>query len=94
MKYSITPGTNGVIVELTSVGKKSCVLLTAFSRCQQGTCSCPTNEYEKLQSLSFEEKDDGITLNLHAKPEMHLNVKEIKKCLEFTMKQVTSQNGE
>jgi len=59
-------------------------LLSNFELCQKGQCSCPTDEYKKLQSFNISSLNDELVLNLEAKPNQVLNINEIRKCLEYT----------
>lgn len=60
-------------------------LLNNFELCKQGKCSCPTDEYKKLESLDIMEKEGVILLGLTPKSHNNFNIKEIEKCLEFSM---------
>ncbi len=49
--FTITPGSNGVTIQLTGVGDERGALLDSFDACAHGTCGCPTNEYDKRASM-------------------------------------------
>ncbi len=82
MKYRITPKSSGLDIEVTDVGDEKEKLFKAFQECQEGRCSCPTNEYEKLKGLDIEQSKDEIQLHLEAKADSSLDKSEIEKCME------------
>ena len=45
---------------MADVGEAKERLLEALGECQNGQCSCPTNVYDKLESLKVEPGDDVI----------------------------------
>ncbi len=84
MKYKVESNESGINIEISeSKGKKE-ELLEVFRKCQEGRCSCPTQEYSKLDSLEIESNEDSIHLKLKSKSNEHLDDKEITKCLEYT----------
>ena len=75
---------SAVTVELTEVGGEQAQLLEAFSECQAGQCSCPTDEYRKLAGLDVESIEDVVRLQLKTKPGEKLDISEIEACLDYT----------
>ncbi len=86
MKYNIKQSNDLTKIHIQDVGKKKEELLDAFSLCQQGKCGCPTDEYLKLMSISIDEKENGITLKLVPKEGQDLDLAELEKCLNYTIK--------
>jgi hypothetical protein len=43
-------------------------LVEEFAKCAAGTCSCPTPQYEKVQSIDVSAQATGVTVNLKVKP--------------------------
>ncbi len=84
MKTTIVSHKDGVEVRLGDIGSDTDELLAAFKQCQKGTCSCPTHEYDKVESLSVEQSTDGISLSVKAKAGQRIDIAEIEKCLEHT----------
>lgn len=87
MRHEVTKRTNGLDISITDVEGKERELLEAFEECQAGRCSCPTNEYEKLESLQVEPGDGKIDMRLTAKSGQELDEAEINRCLDYTEKQ-------
>lgn len=88
--YRITNSGDGISVELTDIGDSQNELLAALGDCQSGSCSCPTNEYEKVEAMDLDPTEDGIAIRLHAKPGQEFDTEEIAICLEYTVSRTTS----
>lgn len=88
MKYKIEESKDRLDISVNDTDNKKEKLLEAFQECQQGRCSCPTEEYKKLDSLEIEENEEGIKLHLKSKPGTKMNPSEIQKCMEYTTKKV------
>ena len=84
MQYKIESSKNKLNIFIKSKAEERESLLSNFELCQKGQCSCPTDEYKKLQSLNISSLDNELILNLEAKPNQIFDVNEIKKCLDFT----------
>ncbi|MDA8201249.1 MAG: hypothetical protein M0Z49_00505 [Chloroflexi bacterium] len=83
--YSIKDEDASVAIEITGVAGQQAELLEAFGECQQGQCSCPTNEYERVAKMSVEHADDRIVITLEAKPGTRFDAAEIAACLDYTV---------
>ncbi len=91
-RYRIDEKGSSLGIELTEVGGQEGELLQAFSECQAGQCSCPTDEYQKLAGMEVEHGDDVIRLRLDAKPGEKFDVSEIAACLDYTTAKATSSS--
>ena len=91
MKYKSESDENNLSVRISDIGANRDELLKAFQECQEGRCSCPTDEYAKLDSLAIEQAGDDVQLRLKSKPGARLDEKEIDKCLAFTRDRVNDQ---
>ena len=93
MKYQIETTKNGTEVQISKV--KTTVeqerLMNAFQECQNGTCSCPTDEYQKLEKMEIREGNGLIVLNLKPKSGLELDQSEIARCIEYTKSKVEEQ---
>ena len=92
MKYKIESAENEVNIEVTETKGKQEKLLRAFQECQEGRCTCPTQEYSKLDSLEIESGEDTIKLKLKSKPDVKFDGSEIGKCLEYTKGKVLDES--
>ena len=84
MKHDISKKTDSINITITNVGNDKDFILGNLNACKEGNCSCPTNEYEKLENIeiSVNELNDNITVNLEPKKDKKIVVSEIKKCLD------------
>lgn len=92
MKYKIEKKGNELNIEVSGAKGKQDKLLKAFQECQEGHCSCPTQEYAKLDSFDIENSEDTIRLRLKSKPGKEFDKSEISKCLDYTNKKVTGED--
>jgi len=88
MKSTIVKQKDGVDIQVSDIGEHADQLMEAFTACQQGRCGCPTTEYEKVESISVEQSDEGIALKVKSKDGTELDVAEIEKCLAHTKSQI------
>jgi hypothetical protein len=84
-KYTIDADGSSVAIELTEVAGRQAELLDAFGECQEGRCSCPTDQYLKVATMEVEAADDRIAIRLQAKPGTSLDTAEIAACLDYTV---------
>lgn len=84
MKTKIVGRNDGVQVQISDVGSHADELLLAFKACQAGKCSCPTREYEKVESVDIAQSGQEISLSVRPKAGQQIDVTEIEKCLEHT----------
>ncbi len=89
MEAEIKKIEKGIEIDVTDVEGKRDQLLEAFQECSEGRCTCPTNEYQKLETLEVIEAGDGIQLSLRARPHEQIDTAEIEKCLEYTKQRVS-----
>ena len=88
MKTKIVKQESVLQIQVTDSGEHTNHLMAALQECQEGRCSCPTQEYEKVESLRVEQSEEGITLSVKSKKGQQIDVGEIEKCLEHTKKRV------
>lgn len=88
MKRIVKSSSDGLTIEVSEITGQQEQLLAAFQTCREGRCSCPTNEYEKLDSLNIEAESGKVRLNLKARSGQVLDGSEIQKCLDYTEKKL------
>ena len=91
MKYNIEQNENNLDINVDDMNGNKDKLLEAFQECQQGRCSCPTEEYKKLDSLEIEYNEEGIQLHLKSKDGVKIDKDKINKCLEYTAKRINKE---
>ncbi len=89
MEAEIKKTENGIEIDVTDLEGKQEQLLQAFQECSEGRCTCPTNEYQKVQKLDVTGSADAIQLSITTKPDEQIDTAEIEKCLEYTKKRVS-----
>ena len=88
MQYKIDENCNGIDISVSDAHNDKQKLLEAFRECQEGRCSCPTEEYRKLASLEVAQEGEEIQLRLKSKDGEVIDKSEIEKCLGYTAEQV------
>lgn len=91
MKYNIEQKEYNLDINIDDMSGNRDKLLEAFQECQQGRCSCPTEEYKKLDSLEIEYNEEGIQLHLKSKNGVKFDKNKINKCLEYTAKRINKE---
>ena len=89
MEAQIKKTENGIQINVTHLEGKKEQLLEAFNECSEGRCTCPTQQYQKVESFDVSGSDDAIQLAIKAKEGEDIDMAEIEKCLEYTKKQVS-----
>lgn len=89
MEAQIKKTNDGIQIDVTNLEGKQEHLLEAFHECSEGRCTCPTDEYQKVQKLDIAGSDDAIQLVITAKPDEQIDTAEIEKCLQYTKKRVS-----
>lgn len=82
MKHIVKTDSDGLTIEVTEISGEQEQLLAEFQACQEGRCSCPTDEYKKLDSLGISARTGAISLRLKAKTGQVFDSREIEKCLD------------
>lgn len=84
MKYRIEKRKDGVAISVDAAVSEQGKLMEAFQACSEGRCTCPTEEYRKLDRLHVEQRGDALALRLTARDGEVLDVAEIERCLAHT----------
>ncbi len=93
MKYRIDEKEHGIDISVTDAREDKQKLLDAFRECQEGRCSCPTDEYRKLASLEVVQDKEGIQLHLKSKDGAVIDKSEIEKCMSYTSARVKGKGS-
>jgi hypothetical protein len=91
MEAKIKTTETGIEINVTDLEGKKDQLLEAFQECSEGRCTCPTQEYQKVEALDILESDDAIQLAIKARADQQIDTAEIEKCLEYTRQRVSEQ---
>ena len=88
MKRIVKTSSEGLTIEVAESSGQQEQLLAEVQACQEGRCACPTNEYEKLDSLNIEAASGKVRLSLKAKSGHVLDGSEIQTCLDHAEKKL------
>ena len=91
MKSKITKNKDGIDINITELNGEKDKLLEAFQECSEGRCTCPTQEYEKVETLTIAGTDKIIQLSIKSKENTVIDTKEIEKCLAYTRDKVSKK---
>jgi len=88
MKYAIRTRPQGLEIKIEGLGDKQQEVLESLQECATGKCSCPTNQYEKLEAIEISPSAESVSIELRAKPGETVRQSDIERCLEYTAEQV------
>ena len=88
MKYAIKTKPQGLEIKVDGLGDKQQEVLESLQECATGKCSCPTNQYEKLDAIKISPSSDSVSIELKAKAGETVKRSDIERCLEYTAEQV------
>lgn len=91
MEFKIDNQGQRVDIKVTDLADKQAELLAAFQQCQAGTCSCPTDEYTKVDSIDIQTNLDDIHLILNLQSGKEVASAKINDCLHYTEQQIQSK---
>jgi hypothetical protein len=89
METRILVNKNGIDINITELEEKKEELLEAFNECSEGHCTCPTQEYTKIETLNIVDSEDKIQLSIISRENEVIDTKEIEKCLEHTKNKIS-----
>ena len=86
MESQIKKEKTHVKITINEVNDDRDIILKNLQDCQEGNCTCPTNEYEKLAKIDITVKDESneIFVDLIPKTGKEISINEIEKCLDHT----------
>lgn len=82
MKYSVKGDDSIVKITIGDVGSKQAELLKELNECMVGRCSCPTDQYTKVESMQITPGEGQLSMTLSAKLGEKIDRGDINKCLE------------
>jgi hypothetical protein len=93
MKHTVETTSEGLRISASVGPEKQKELLEEFAKCATGTCSCPTPQYDKVQSIDVKAQPAGVTVDLRVKPGEVVDLADIERCLEHTAEQIGARTG-
>ena len=89
MKTKISTNKNGIDIHITELEGKKEELLEAFNECSEGRCTCPTQEYKKIETLNIVGSEGNIQLSIISRENEVIDTNEIEKCLAHTKNKIS-----
>jgi hypothetical protein len=84
MPYEITEHEHDIHIRVEA-DDRAPQLLAAMQECQEGRCTCPTDQYDRLDGMTIEPGADVITVTLHPRDGQHLDVEPLSRCLDYSI---------
>lgn len=88
MDYSIKQNSGGINIKARVQANQQQQFLEELQKCAQGQCTCPSPQYEKLQSIEISHDATGVSVDLKAKAGQNIDEADIARCLEHTATQL------
>ena len=91
MKYQIKESQQNVAITVSDVIPENQIkVLEALQECAEGRCSCPTNQYEKVDSLNVAQGADAVNVVMKLKSGQKIDRAEIETCLNYTIEKASN----
>jgi hypothetical protein len=87
-EYEIADVESQVEIRMHTTAQQEPCVIGSLQDCASGTCGCPTDQYDRLESMDLDTSGGSITVRLHPLPGEHLDTNEIRACLEYTLAQI------
>jgi hypothetical protein len=82
--FTVTEDAAKLHIRIEEVGSRQAQLLQALQECKEGRCTCPTNQYERLDAIEITPGDTAIDITLTPKAGESIDRQVIDRCLEYT----------
>ena len=84
--FIVTEDAAKLHIRIDEVGsrQRQAQLLQALQECKEGRCTCPTNQYERLDAIEITPGDTAIDITLTPKAGESIDRQAIDRCLEYT----------
>ena len=87
IEFKVVASGDALRIGITGLGDRKPEVLNALQECAQGRCTCPTSQYEKLQSVDVTAGAEDIQVALVPKAGETIDREAIDRCLEYTAAQ-------
>jgi len=85
MRYNIAQDGEAVEIHVQDAGERGPQVLASLQECQEGRCSCPTDQYDRLASIEVGGGDGELTVHLTPRPGEHLDPDALRACMDYTL---------
>lgn len=84
MDYTIKQTQGGIAIKAQVPASQQQQLLEELQKCAGGQCSCPSPQYDKLESIGIAQDAAGVSIDLKAKAGETIDQADIARCLDHT----------
>ncbi|HKI98538.1 MAG TPA: hypothetical protein VKB51_08715 [bacterium] len=85
MKFKVLEDESKLDIEIEGLHGKQETVLKSLQACAEGRCTCPTPEYDKLDSMALTQDGDRIGVSLKPKPGQKFERSAIETCVQHTI---------
>jgi hypothetical protein len=93
MRYNIAQDGEAVEIHVQDAGERGPQVLASLQECQEGRCSCPTDQYDRLASIEVGGGDDELTVHLTPRPGEHLDPDALRACMDYTLESASDNQS-
>jgi len=93
MRYNITQDGEAVEIHVQDTGERAPQVLASLQECQEGRCSCPTDQYDRLASIEVGGGEGELTVHLTPRPGEHLDPDELRACMDYTLESAADKES-
>jgi hypothetical protein len=90
-EYEIADDGSQVEIRMRTTAEQEPRVIASLHDCASGTCGCPTDQYDRLESMDVKTGGGNITVRLQPLPGEHLDTDEIRACLDYTLTQTEQE---
>jgi hypothetical protein len=83
-KFNVSKERSKLHIKIDETGSDQAAVLSALKECAEGRCTCPTSQYEKLESVDIAPGKDSIDIVLTPRAGETIDRQAIDNCLEYT----------
>lgn len=87
MRYEISEQDTDVQIQIHQPGEHTPRLLASLQDCRAGRCSCPTDQYDRLEDMTVQTGVDQLTVRLRPNPGQQVDTDQLQACLDYTLDQ-------
>lgn len=85
VRYEISEQGTTVEILVHDAAEHQPQLLASFQDCQSGSCSCPTDQYERLAAMAVDAAGGDVTLWLEPLAGQQFDTDQLRSCLDYTI---------
>ena len=87
MRYEISERAEDVEIQVHETGEHASQLLASLQDCQEGRCTCPTDQYDRLEEMTVQTGVDELTIRLRPNTGQRFDTDQLQHCLQYTLDQ-------